>query len=66
MFFFFIFFILLIKINDNYNYRATHVPVGEDQIQHLQLAQHIAQFFNVKYGETFPTPEPLINSKYLL
>ncbi|XP_063982481.1 tryptophan--tRNA ligase, mitochondrial [Diachasmimorpha longicaudata] len=42
-------------------YKATHVPVGEDQIQHLQLAQHTAQFFNVKYGNTFPMPEPLIN-----
>uniref|UniRef100_A0A1L8DFR2 Tryptophan--tRNA ligase, mitochondrial n=1 Tax=Nyssomyia neivai TaxID=330878 RepID=A0A1L8DFR2_9DIPT len=34
-------------------HRATHVPVGEDQVQHLQLAQHLAKTFNTKYGETF-------------
>ncbi len=51
-------------------YRATHVPVGEDQKQHLELARDIAQKFNVDfaksinahgYGETFfPQPEPII------
>lgn len=35
-------------------YKATHVPVGEDQVQHLQLAHHLAKIFNTKYGETFP------------
>jgi tryptophanyl-tRNA synthetase len=51
-------------------YRATHVPVGEDQKQHLELARDIAQKFNGDYaasitrlglGEAFfPLPEPLI------
>lgn len=42
-------------------YKATHVPVGEDQKQHLELARDIAQKFNVDYGvEFFPQPEPLI------
>jgi tryptophanyl-tRNA synthetase len=51
-------------------YRATHVPVGEDQKQHLELARDIAQKFNNDYaasiaarglGEAFfPLPEPLI------
>ncbi len=51
-------------------YRATHVPVGEDQKQHLELARDIAQKFNNDfaasisakgYGEAFfPQPEPLI------
>lgn len=51
-------------------YRATHVPVGEDQKQHLELARDIAQKFNNDFapsiadkghGETFfPLPEPLI------
>ena len=51
-------------------YHATHVPVGEDQKQHLELARDIAQKFNVDYqpaiarlsfGEAFFTlPEPLI------
>ncbi|MDD3445824.1 MAG: tryptophan--tRNA ligase [Zavarzinia sp.] len=42
-------------------YQATHVPVGEDQKQHLELARDIAQKFNFDYGvEHFPAPEPLI------
>ena len=51
-------------------YRATHVPVGDDQKQHLELARDIAQKFNLDYAagiaakglpETFfPLPEPLI------
>jgi tryptophanyl-tRNA synthetase len=42
-------------------YRATHVPVGEDQKQHLELARDIAGAFNRKYDpEFFPLPEPLI------
>jgi tryptophanyl-tRNA synthetase len=51
-------------------YRATHVPVGEDQKQHLELSRDIAQKFNADfapsihahgYGEAFfPLPEPII------
>jgi tryptophanyl-tRNA synthetase len=52
-------------------YRATHVPVGEDQKQHMELARDIAQKFNNDFGESirshgyadgvfFPQPEPLI------
>jgi tryptophanyl-tRNA synthetase len=42
-------------------YRATHVPVGEDQKQHLELSRDIAGAFNRYYGaEFFPIPEPLI------
>ena len=41
-------------------YRATAVPVGEDQKQHLELARDLAQRFNARFGETFPVPEPLI------
>jgi tryptophanyl-tRNA synthetase len=42
-------------------YRATHVPVGEDQKQHLELARDIAQKFNNDYGvEFFPLPNPVI------
>ena len=52
-------------------YRATHVPVGDDQKQHLELARDIAQKFNNDFGESiarngfgeafFPLPEPLIS-----
>ncbi|MBX6322166.1 MAG: tryptophan--tRNA ligase [Rhodospirillaceae bacterium] len=42
-------------------YKATHVPVGEDQKQHLELARDIAQKFNADYGVgCFPLPEPVI------
>ena len=42
-------------------YRATHVPVGEDQKQHLELTREIAGSFNHRYGEEyFPLPEPQI------
>jgi tryptophanyl-tRNA synthetase len=43
-------------------YKATHVPVGEDQKQHLELARDIAQKFNNDYAapDFFPLPEPVI------
>ncbi len=44
-------------------YQATHVPVGEDQKQHLELARDIAQKFNSDFGagtEIFTLPEPII------
>jgi len=42
-------------------YKGTHVPVGEDQKQHLELARDIAGAFNRRYGvEFFPLPEPQI------
>jgi tryptophanyl-tRNA synthetase len=42
-------------------YRATHVPVGEDQKQHLELARDIAGAFNRFYSvDYFPLPEPVI------
>lgn len=42
-------------------YQATHVPVGEDQKQHLELARDIAQKFNNDFKtDIFPQPEPLI------
>ncbi len=43
-------------------YKATHVPVGEDQKQHLELTRDIAAKFNNDFGAQgfFPLPEPLI------
>jgi tryptophanyl-tRNA synthetase len=43
-------------------YKATHVPVGEDQKQHLELSRDIAQKFNNDYSvpDFFPLPEPVI------
>ena len=54
-------------------YRATHVPVGEDQKQHLELSRDIAQKFNNDFGASirahgfgeafFPLPEPVITGE---
>ena len=46
-------------------YKATHVPVGEDQKQHLELTRDIAKKFNndFKCGDFFPIVEPLISEK---
>ena len=46
-------------------YKATHVPVGADQKQHLELSRDIAQKFNndFKCENFFPLPEPLISKK---
>jgi tryptophanyl-tRNA synthetase len=41
-------------------YQAHHVPVGEDQRQHLELTRDLAQRFNTRYGKTFRLPEPYI------
>ncbi|WP_415392700.1 tryptophan--tRNA ligase [Paracoccus sp. SJTW-4] len=42
-------------------YHATHVPVGEDQKQHIELTRDIAAKFNHDYGvDFFPSPEPVI------
>ncbi|HHK67527.1 MAG TPA: tryptophan--tRNA ligase [Candidatus Acetothermia bacterium] len=44
-------------------YRATGVPVGKDQVQHLELSRRIARRFNSRYGELFPEPEPIVPKK---
>jgi tryptophanyl-tRNA synthetase len=41
-------------------YQASHVPVGDDQKQHLELTRDIAQRFNGLYGPVFTVPEPMI------
>ncbi len=38
-------------------YRATHVPVGDDQRQHIELMRDIAERFNARYGETLVVPQ---------
>ena len=37
-------------------YKGEAVPVGEDQVQHIELAREIARKFNMRYGKTFPDP----------
>jgi tryptophanyl-tRNA synthetase len=41
-------------------YKADGVPVGEDQLQHLELTREIARRFNGRFGDTFPEPQPLL------
>ena len=44
-------------------YLADGVPVGEDQVQHLELSRRIARRFNSRFGEMFPEPEPAVAQK---
>ncbi len=43
-------------------YHTDVVPVGEDQLQHLELTREIARKFNARYGDYFPEPQALIGS----
>lgn len=40
--------------------KGTAVPVGADQVQHVELTRDIARFFNRRFSETFPEPKPLL------
>ncbi|MDP9196446.1 MAG: tryptophan--tRNA ligase [Pseudomonadota bacterium] len=56
-----LFFYPVLMAADILLYRATHIPVGEDQKQHLELARDIAGAFNRSAGrDFFPLPEPQI------
>jgi tryptophanyl-tRNA synthetase len=46
--------------------KATVVPVGKDQLPHIELTREIARRFNRRYGETFPEPEALLSDAPLL
>lgn len=50
----------VLMASDILAYNADFVPVGIDQKQHLELARHIAQRFNQRYGDFFTLPEPYI------
>jgi tryptophanyl-tRNA synthetase len=41
-------------------YKGNLVPVGDDQVQHLELSREIARRFNQHYGDTFPEPQPAL------
>ncbi len=42
-------------------YKPDFVPVGEDQVQHIELTRIVARKFNAQFGKTFPEPKPFIN-----
>jgi tryptophanyl-tRNA synthetase len=41
-------------------YKGDAVPVGEDQVPHIEISREIARRFNNQYGKVFPEPEPLL------
>lgn len=43
-------------------YKTTVVPVGEDQVQHLELAREICRRFNHRFGNVFPEPKPRLSA----
>ncbi|OPF84734.1 tryptophan--tRNA ligase [Streptomyces antioxidans] len=50
----------ILQVADILLYQANHVPVGEDQRQHIELTRDLADRFNGRFGETFTVPEPYI------
>jgi tryptophanyl-tRNA synthetase len=46
-------------------YKADTVPVGEDQVQHIELAREVARRFNNHFGETFPEPRAVLTKEAL-
>ncbi len=50
----------VLQASDILIYKGELVPVGEDQLPHLELSREIARDFNRIYGEVFPVPEPLL------
>jgi tryptophanyl-tRNA synthetase len=42
-------------------YKATIIPVGDDQVQHLELAREIARRFDARFGDVFPEPKPVLS-----
>lgn len=47
-------------------YDADFVPVGKDQLQHLEITRDLAGAFNHQYGETFVVPQPLIDERVMI
>ena len=47
-------------------YKANVVPVGEDQVPHIELAREIVRRFNNLFGNTFPEPQPILTKSRLI
>src|SRR5690554_1692033 len=47
-------------------FNATHVPVGKDQLQHLEMTRDIGQRFNHLFGETFVMPEAVVDESTMV
>jgi tryptophanyl-tRNA synthetase len=55
-----------LQASDILMYMADYVPVGEDQLPHLELTREISRRFNHLYGPTFPEPQPLLTKSKVL
>jgi tryptophanyl-tRNA synthetase len=42
-------------------YKAGFVPVGEDQVQHIELSREVARKFNARFGDVFPEPQEILS-----
>ena len=52
----------ILMASDILAYDATHVPVGKDQIQHVEMTQDMAGYFNGRFGEVFVRPEAVVHA----
>ncbi|MHB8897037.1 MAG: tryptophan--tRNA ligase, partial [Candidatus Geothermincolia bacterium] len=52
----------VLQATDILSVDAELVPVGEDQLPHLELTREIARDFNALYGDTFPEPQPILST----
>ncbi len=52
----------VLQTSDIIMYKADFVPVGEDQLAHLELSREIVRRFNSVYGKVFPEPQPMLTS----
>jgi tryptophanyl-tRNA synthetase len=43
-------------------YKGAYVPVGEDQVQHIELSREIARKFNARFGQVFPEPQAILSA----
>ena len=50
----------VLQASDILVYKGDAVPVGEDQVPHVEITREIARKFNSQYGEVFPEPAPLL------
>ncbi len=50
----------VLQSSDILLYKGNYVPVGEDQVPHIEITREIARKFNNQYGNVFPEPEPLL------
>ncbi|MEO0651725.1 MAG: tryptophan--tRNA ligase, partial [Planctomycetota bacterium] len=52
----------ILMASDILAYDATHVPVGKDQVQHVEMTQDMAGYFNTKFGEVFTRPDAVVHA----